>query len=295
MVFVEYGLSGARPASSSRARGCCGCWRPASCKRDSLSLMSEMYCRSAPTPTPISCAQKAPIGPPDSQCPCLSSKTRHRYVNNILNQSEYEVADDATSLKCADISSNKKKITNITENANFTEFEFADDAISLNGEICDERPASRNSLCSLKNDNPSFINVNGKEELPSPEQIQNCSVQNKFLNKQRNNSPKKTDSALSNKIVEKTINNVEIKINKHSHFDGNCNRLTVPSVRNYSTLPKRKRDSVNHRMWYRPVLEPPHRVTPDGTDIYYWCDMPKRMGQGKLIPLLCSFLIENLF
>lgn len=200
------------------------------------------------------------------------------------------------------ISTDKQKNhKNLVENSIFTEFEMADDAISLNGELTEDRPPSRNSNQSLKTD-PDFINVNGKEELPSPE----------YLNKKKHGqiSPQKTEcnNTYSNKndqsnvqitvdgkridvddnIDVKPLNNVEIKINKaNGDFDGNRNRLNVPSptanMKNYSTLPKRKRDSVNHRMWYRPVLEPPHRVTPDGTDIYYWCDMPKRMGQGKIL------------
>lgn len=211
------------------------------------------------------CSQRAPIGPVGpQQCKCSSP----HYFNNILNQSEYELADDASKVDA------RKDI--ILENANFNEeFELADDAISLNGEI-EDRPNSRTSLTSLKslkNEN-SFINVNGKEELPSPEQIKNCSEKN--LNVELSISSKKTDN--SNNTVE---NKVEIKINDDSDaLDGNRNNVEAPP-KHFSTLPKRKRSSVNHKMWYRPVLEPPHRMTPDGTNIYYWCDMPKRMDHGK--------------
>lgn len=180
------------------------------------------------------CSLRSPIGPVNA-CKCTT------HYLNILNQSEYELADDASKVE---------KI----ENANFGEFEFADDAISLNGEIS-ERP---NSRTSVKSENP-FIQVNGKEELPSPEQIkQQISI--------------KTDVS----------NNVD----KVDNFDGNCNMLSVPKVavpRQCATLPKRRRKHVNHRMWYRPLLEPPHRQTPDGTDIYYWCDMPKRIDHGKVL------------
>lgn len=222
------------------------------------------------------CSLRAPIGPLGSQCKC----SPHYLLNNILNQSEYELADDASK---------------VDDRKNFNEelFEFADDAISLNNEgtTQEERPINRPSLNSasnkpLKNNDPSFINVNGKEELPSLEEIQDCTP-NKNLPLI---SPEKTEAPNSNNKLILDVNNVEIKINAPpSDFDGNCNKVRVePPLGHFSTLPKRKRSSVNHKMWYRPVLEPPHRVTPDGTDIYYWCDIPKRSEQG-LVVFLCVF------
>lgn len=212
------------------------------------------------------CSQRAPIGPPGAQqCKCSAP----HYFNNLLNQSEYEIADDASKVQTKNV---------ILQNANFNEdFEYADDAISLNGEILEERSHSRTSLHSsksVKNEN-TFINVNGKEELPSREQIKNPEIN-------INVAPipqEKTDN-LSNS--EDGDVDVQIKMNDGGDdFDGNCNKVK------FSTLPRRKRNHVNHKMWYRPVLEPPHRITPDGTDIYYWCDVPKRTEHGKEI---CTFV-----
>lgn len=341
------------PASSSRGRknvACCSCWRPkSSCHRgDSLSLMSEMYCRLSEG----SCAHRAPIGPPDAICPCVDRQRRP--VPSLLEQSEYEVAgssssplsrkknlqnanytvfemaDDVKKIKSSDISSQFQRNSNKNKNKNnvnfsTTECELADDAISLN-EI---RPANTINLktspqSNNKSESVEFITVNGKEELPSPEyrnnqemplktderniQSNNC-INNKIdgvdldieLNVKVNitlngkqmendNDPaekNKYDVVTLDKLnLTKDINNIIILEDSDDtllDLDGNRNRLTVPPAsKNYSTFPKRKRDSVNHRMWYRPVLEPPHRVTPDGTDIYYWCDMPKRLGQGKI-------------
>lgn len=332
LFVIEYGTC---PASSR----CCGCFKQ-TLKKDNLSLMSEIYCRSAPERVngdielpelknkfpstqqlgkqnggqkqnggykqrhlksrnkcphvnnfieePHKCALRTPIGPLGTQCKC------NTHYLNILNQSEYELADDASKVdkkknsKCAlrspigpvsackctthylnmlnqseyELADDASKVEKI-ENANFDEFEFADDAISLNGEIS-ERP---NSRTSMKSENP-FIQVNGKEELPSPEQIkEQISI--------------KTD-------VSNNVDKLEIEMKEDDDFDGNCNRLNVPQaqgrgVRQCATLPKRRRNHVNHRMWYRPVLQPPHRQTPDGTDIYYWCDMPKRNDHGKII------------
>lgn len=72
--------------------------------------------------------------------------------------------------------------------------------------------------------------------------------------------------------------------------DKNANAKTNNKVVNGSmnqkqsaTLPRRRRRRAmsgsvigNHPL-------PPHRVTPDGTAIYYWCDIPRRPGsQGNL-------------
>lgn len=61
------------------------------------------------------------------------------------------------------------------------------------------------------------------------------------------------------------------------NFDHTASHITTVKVgdRTYCTLPKRKRDSVHHSMWYRETIRVPMRTTPDGTDIYYWCDISK--------------------
>lgn len=50
-----------------------------------------------------------------------------------------------------------------------------------------------------------------------------------------------------------------------------------------ATLPRQRR----RRAYSGPLIRnplPPHRVTPDGTAIYYWCDIPQRSGsQGKCL------------
>lgn len=237
------------------------------------------------------CSMRSPIGPITAQqCRCSSSK----YLHSIMHQSEYELADDATKVD------DRKNRTNANIN---DEFEYADDAISLNGELTEsERPNSRSSLTSLKslqNSDPTYITVNGKEELPSPEQIKTCSPTRESqhpspISPQKTEAPETNinsnnlrDVEDSNDKVATDLDKIEIKIDgeEADSFDGNCNpTLSSPlKSRHSSTLPKRKRSSVNHKMWYRPLLQPPHRVTPDGTDIYYWCDMPKRKENGKMI------------
>ena len=56
--------------------------------------------------------------------------------------------------------------------------------------------------------------------------------------------------------------------------------------RQSATLPRRRRRrAMSGSIIGNPL--PPHRVTPDGTAIYYWCELPRRPGsQGKFIPVI---------
>ncbi|CAK1544783.1 unnamed protein product [Leptosia nina] len=58
------------------------------------------------------------------------------------------------------------------------------------------------------------------------------------------------------------------------------------SARAYVTLPRRRGVAA---ALFRSARLPPRRTTPDGTDIYYWCDLPKRniheLDDGAYNPL----------
>lgn len=219
-----------------------------------------MYSRTCMDPA--KCAQRAPLGPPDN-CNCQPPPQ----INNLMNQSEYEVGKEKKKAR--------KKTKQIRENANYTEFEFADDAISLNNESFDERPASRNSNSSQKEptvtENP-YINVNGKEELPCVEEIQKYCISDNISVAPKTN---KTEP----KIVITQPNNVN---NERIKLDGNYNKLSIKSIYSYCTLPKNRKFVNNHKnFWFRHIV-PPKRITPDGTHIYYWCDLHKKGHNGKL-------------
>lgn len=67
--------------------------------------------------------------------------------------------------------------------------------------------------------------------------------------------------------------------------DKNANaRITrgnLTTHRQSATLPRRRRRRALSGSFAGNPL-PPHRVTPDGTAIYYWCELPRRPGsQGK--------------
>ncbi|GJQ65597.1 hypothetical protein Trydic_g7694 [Trypoxylus dichotomus] len=272
-----------RPASVSKT-DCCGCFQRK--KRESLTL-SDIYSR--PCATPGKCALRAPLGPPENQCTCATATNK---IENLLNQSEYELGKEKLKHK------QKKKQKDVTRtNANYTEFEFADDAISLNNEIIEDRPNTPNSRSTQETsftENP-YITVNGKEELPCV-----CEIK-KYNNTSTTctNSPKKnakTETKLSNNEKVKCGNltnniNTNAKVN---NFDGNYNKLYVSKIYSYCTLPKRTKNGTttttsSTNKGCRPIFIPPKRITPDGTHIYYWCDLNKKsnneLDDGAYNPL----------
>lgn len=54
-------------------------------------------------------------------------------------------------------------------------------------------------------------------------------------------------------------------------------------ARSFVTLPRMR--GLGGALWRRARL-PPRRTTPDGTDIYYWCDLPRRPPHGTRRPEL---------
>lgn len=204
------------------------------------------------------CALRARLGPPDSDC-CNAEK---------MNKSH-------------------RRIKESQQNANYAEFEFADDAISLDKEGENEiLPNScvnnenaldwtDNSEIESKNKDKRYITVNGKEELPCVHEI-------KYYVKENNAYGTKEifecHQIPSNKIVNK--NNSKIN---NKNLNGNFNHVNMRNIYSYCTLPKVKKKvnncTKNHVVKH---IIPPKRITPDGTHIYYWCDIQKK-DCGKLI------------
>lgn len=187
-------------------------------------------------------------------------------MSSLLVESEYELGKEKVKPKA------KKKVKEVRENSNYAEFEFADDAISLNNENFDDRPPSSASIGSNKSqhetsftENP-YITVNGKEELPCVEEIKNYNYPLKEV---------KTESNCNNKKVQVVNDNIQSRLK----FDGNYNKLAISKIYSYCTLPKRKNGNNQKGVFHSVV--PPKRITPDGTHIYYWCDLQKKCANGK--------------
>uniref|UniRef100_A0A0A1XM51 Uncharacterized protein KIAA0930 homolog n=2 Tax=Zeugodacus cucurbitae TaxID=28588 RepID=A0A0A1XM51_ZEUCU len=60
----------------------------------------------------------------------------------------------------------------------------------------------------------------------------------------------------------------------------------------HATLPRAKRSAAQHAFYQRAISLVPKRRTPDGTNIYYWCDLPrkalKELDDGAYNPLWAS-------
>ncbi|KAJ8922859.1 hypothetical protein NQ315_007894 [Exocentrus adspersus] len=144
----------------------------------------------------------------------------------------------------------QKNMKESQQNANYTECEFADDAISL------ER----------------------KKELPCVHEIKY------FLSDNLANVEKLSDTKL---IRNDIIVNNRHRCSLRKNVNGNYNPVTVKNIYSYCTLPKNKKKAACPKYWLRHV-NLPKRVTPDGTHIYYWCDIHKKndeLDDGAYNPL----------
>lgn len=75
----------------------------------------------------------------------------------------------------------------------------------------------------------------------------------------------------------------DLQLLADNDYNGNNNNRFVRLTRSYSTLPKMKKSSMQQQqqnMLNRPIKKFPMRTTPDGTNIYYWCDVPKKQLKG---------------
>lgn len=269
------GASKSPPTSSS----CCNCFIPKKRWSDSASgQMSDVYCRTCDEANSPACL--ANITP-------KKSKPKNRNILNVESEIEIPSSTSAamngtnTVVKKSpkkdspilnakkDNKCDNKSKNGTNNNKNYEEYELADDATSLNGETMTDDATKIGLIKDF--DSKLMIRVQGKEELPVVEQ--NLNVDNKTS---RNNKNPSNNFTLRPKLVKNDLN-------------GNLGGNGVSGMRHsrsYSTLPKRKRPTNHHSMWYnRPhLLQVPSRMTPDGTQIYYWCNLSKKTLKGlKLI------------
>lgn len=228
---------------------------------------------------PSECAQRAPLGPPEFACTCGASSQ----ISKLLTESEYEVGKEKPAYKP------KRRPSDARDNANYTEFEFADDAISLNNESMEERPPSRCSVGSMNLNEPSttenpYLNVNGKVELPCVEEVQKYFISDNISTAENVEAKSEENNDSKEELENKVKPIVDVtgvgEVLKSKKLDGNYNKVGIRKVYSYCTLPKVKKNITNEKMAPRP-MSPPKRITPDGTHIYYWCDLYKKYQNGE--------------
>lgn len=195
------------------------------------------------------------------------------------------------------------------------EFELANDATVCNNLNIDDIV----QLIS-RNENDCMIRVQGEEELPASlnEQIllkQYCD--DKLAMDQLNQLTNKNCKQLSKKIVcndSHPLLEIDKKCNvdkSNDNLNGNDRRKVIDDHNDnddgggngdcdddkfkkpiYSTLPRVKKTSIIQytNLQKRSLNKIPTRLTPDGTTIYYWCDLSKQMIKGYLCCCLNYFL-----
>ncbi|GAB0088160.1 uncharacterized protein DMENIID0001_025440 [Sergentomyia squamirostris] len=308
-----------RPASSASdtnltaTSSCCTCCF-GSKKRwsDSASAqMSDVYCRTCDEANSPACLVNV-----------TPKRSRQKHRNLLTVESEIEILG---SPKKKISNKEKKKVVDTPDSSQkfvksntdtykvgrkkhhqdeMEEYELADDVVSLNGDLKDDI-VKIGVLSDL--DPRMIVRVHGKEELPVVDEKQTRAQSQKLLKQSidpnKDPHPLKVEFEYHGNETKKKIENVSTKSYKKpdsntnsSSFeaagDNNGNENYVQPKRFYSTFPKRKRSTIHHSMWYnRPISlkKVPQRTTPDGTNIFYWCDLPKKttkeLDDGAYNPL----------
>jgi len=154
------------------------------------------------------------------------------------------------------------------------EYEIADDATSLNGSESEGAGAAKMAILS-ESDSKLMISVRGREELPvvespktPPNRFEKCvrlpvEPENHPLQPNANNENEESD-------VSKVISPTELT----PMLDVANGNQEASSA----TLPRTAKQAHVSKMLHLV----PKRRTPDGTNIYYWCDVPKKAIKGYI-------------
>lgn len=207
-----------------------------------------------------------------------------------------------------------KKVMN--NNGQLSEdYELGDDAtICNNQEPKSEQYKIITASSCKKGEKEHMIRVHGKEELPvSPEEQSHHNVISAKVTVKSNYDPNPSISNKEKLPVHKNEINSGTKT-KHilhkvncssdhpllvsSNSDNDCNgndssntrrKVTAlpQSQQRYSTLPKTKKSTSLSQKAMPEVghftRKIPTRITPDGTSIYYWCDLSKETKKGVVM------------
>lgn len=101
------------------------------------------------------------------------------------------------------------------------------------------------------------------------------------LHRRTNDSGSDASDGMANHEDTRTNKNRNESTTKDKNANAKLPRTNGCTQRQSATLPRRRRRrALTGNIMGNPL--PPHRVTPDGTAIYYWCELPRRPGsQGN--------------
>lgn len=285
---------------ATKTTTCCNCFGPKKRWSDSASgQMSDVYCRTCDDDTDFdSPACLANITP-------KRGKPKHR--NLLTIESELEIPNVKENVKkdrkFAVREKNNENRKNPKENClngknnnkKVEEYELAQLATAFDDDDLSIDIVKMGVLNEY--DSQVMIRVQGKEELPATQTTEPTGTKNKVTVNQYSsvdncsNHPLDSNRILLDNLVDNTNTSNDRQIKAKSGVAKNENR-SIDDYNNgndggrfdrmnrtYSTLPKMKsKQNVPDMM--RPLRKVPMRTTPDGTNIYYWCDVPKKMQKG---------------
>ncbi|KAG4068190.1 hypothetical protein HA402_008831 [Bradysia odoriphaga] len=296
-----------RPASSAsdtklatKTTTCCNCFGPKKRWSDSASgQMSDVYCRT--------CDDDIDFDSPACLANITPKRGKPKHRNLLTIESELEIPNVKEPKKERKLSvreKNQENRKNVKENClnsknnnkKVEEYELAQLATAFDDDLSVDivKMGVLNEF-----ESKIMIRVQGKEELPATQTTNTrtntdaSGLNNVNLNKYSSVDNCSNSHPLdSNRIIDNLVDNTNTSIDDRraetkrkepknnkvltDDYNGNDGSRFDRLNRAYSTLPKMKnKQNVPNPM--RPLRKVPMRTTPDGTNIYYWCDVPKKM------------------
>lgn len=233
---------------------CCNCFGSKKCRRRRWSnitatQMSEVYCRTCSTEEDT----------PDclNYVPTKNDKPKHKTILNVESQLETGSTKGKEILTTK--TSNNHKNNNGQQNSR--EYEIADEAVD------DDITVKTDSKFGVLSESDcAKVTVHGKEELPMRSFKKSISVPLATKNHPLNSDDEESKPMLT-------------------HHDDDCNGNFRNHLKNHKkclTLPRpmKKCLSVHENSFRKALRMVPKQETPDGTTIFYWCDLSKKMKKG---------------
>ena len=224
------------------------------------------------------------------------SKSKQYQDNNAAKFEYYEVADDAIACETSD-DSVTDSFVNIerTNDVNSMIRVSGKEELSIFEELNRNSDTRKQELTKLRKEhsiaqallkNSSKNSSSPSKTLPRPKCINRFFTYNKNKQvkvvpknmKNSNNSNEETAFIETQPKCEfKAALDIAMRL-EESDLNGNPRIITE---RNYTTLPRMKKSHFHPKILYsretnRTPFKVPKRTTADGTNIYYWCDVPKK-------------------
>ncbi|KAL5287479.1 KIAA0930 family protein [Megaselia abdita] len=225
---------------------CCNCFGSKKCRRRRWSnitsaQMSEVYCRACSTEEDT----------PDclNYVPAKNDKPKHKTILNVESQLESKGKDVKTS--------NNK---NNNDRESNREYEIADEAVD------DDIAVKTDSKFGVLSESDTKVTVHGKEELPMRSFKKSISVPLATKSHPLNSDDEESKPMLTHHVDD-------CNGNFRNHLQNHKKCLTLPR-------PMKKCLSVHENSFRKALRLVPKQETPDGTTIFYWCDLSKKMKKG---------------